>query len=94
MKFTLDRMIQKNGIEGQTSPRAGPLGPLKEVQAVDKYTVRLVLWTPRAILPAMLPFQEIISKSLAQRNFHHISYFEYNGHSEGQLANQSWSCQK
>ena len=90
MKFTLDRMIQKNGIEGQTSPRAGLLGPLKEVQAVDKYTVRLVLWTPRAILP----FQEIISKSLAQRNFRHISYFEYNGHSEGLLTNQSWSCQK
>ena len=67
VKFTFDRMIQKNGIDGQTSPRGGLLGPLKEVQAVDKYTVRLVLSTPWAILPAMLPFQEIVSKAFVQK---------------------------
>lgn len=67
VKFTFDRMIQKNGIDGQNSPRGGLLGPLKEVQAVDKYTVRLVLSTPWAILPAMLPFQEIVSKSFVQK---------------------------
>ena len=68
VKFTLDRMIQKNAIDGQTSPRGGLLGPLKEVQAVDKYTVRLLLSTPWAILPAMLPFQEVVSKSFVQKH--------------------------
>lgn len=67
VKFTLDRMIQKNGIDGQSSPRGGLLGPLKEVQAVDKYTVRLVLSTPWAILPAMLPFQEVVSRAFVQK---------------------------
>jgi peptide/nickel transport system substrate-binding protein len=67
VKFTLDRMIRKNGIDGQTSPRGGLLGPLKEVEAVDKYTVRLVLSAPWAILPAMLPFQEIVSKAFVQK---------------------------
>jgi peptide/nickel transport system substrate-binding protein len=67
VKFTLDRMLKKDGIDGQTSPRGGLLGPLKEVQAVDKYTVRLILSTPWAILPAMLPFQEIVSKAFVQK---------------------------
>ena len=54
VKFTIDRMIRKDGIDGQTSPRAGLLGPLKEVQATvnQEYTVRLVLSAPWAILPA------------------------------------------
>ncbi len=67
VKFTMDRMIQKNGIDGQTSPRGGLLGPLKDVQVVDKYTVRFHLSTAWAILPAMLPFQEVVSKSFVQK---------------------------
>ena len=67
IKFTFDRIIQKNRIDGQTSPRGGLLGPLKDVQIVDKYTVRLVMASPWAILPAMLPFQEVVSKAFVQK---------------------------
>jgi peptide/nickel transport system substrate-binding protein len=67
VKFTFDRLIQKNRIDGKSSPRAGLLGPLKDVQIVDKYTVRLIMSAPWAILPAMLPFQEIVSKSFVEK---------------------------
>jgi peptide/nickel transport system substrate-binding protein len=67
VKFTFDRMLQKSGIDGQSSPRAGLLGPMKEVQVVDKLTVRFLMSTPWAILPAMLPFQEVVSKAFVQK---------------------------
>lgn len=67
VKFTFDRLILKNQIDGQTSPRGGLLGPLKDVQIVDKYTVRFNMSVPWAILPAMLPFQEVVSKSFVQK---------------------------
>lgn len=67
VKFTFDRMLKKDGIDGKSSPRAGLLGPMKEVIAVDKYTVRIKLEKPWAILPAMLPFQEIVSKAFVER---------------------------
>lgn len=67
IKFTFDRMIQKNRIDGKTSPRGGLLGPLKDVQIVDKYTVRFLMASPWAILPAMLPFQEVVSKSFVEK---------------------------
>jgi peptide/nickel transport system substrate-binding protein len=67
VKFTFDRMIKKDGIGGKSSPRAGLLGPLKEVVAIDKYTVQFKLEKPWAILPAMLPFQEVVSKAFVQK---------------------------
>ena len=67
VKFTFDRMIRKDGIDGKSSPRAGLLGPLKEVTAPDRYTVVFKLDKPWAILPAMLPFQEVVSKAFVQR---------------------------
>jgi len=67
VKFTFDRMIKKDMIDGKSSPRAGLLGPLKEVTAPDRYTVVFKLDTPWAILPAMLPFQEVVSKAFVQR---------------------------
>lgn len=67
VKFTFDRMIQKDMIDGKSSPRAGLLGPLKEVVIVDKHTVRFKLEKPWAILPAMLPFQEVVSKNFHKR---------------------------
>ncbi|WP_108484845.1 ABC transporter substrate-binding protein [Oceaniglobus ichthyenteri] len=63
VKFSLDRMIEEGAMDGQTSPRQSLLGPLKEVVAVDDHTVRLILESPWPILPAMLPFQEIVSKA-------------------------------
>ena len=67
IKFTFDRLIKKDMIDGKSSPRAGLLGPLKEVVAVDKYTVLLKLEKPWAILPSMLPFQEVVSKAFVQK---------------------------
>lgn len=67
VKFTFDRIIKKDMIDGKSSPRAGLLGPMKEVTAVDKYTVRFTLASPWAILPSMLPFQEVVSKAFVQK---------------------------
>src|SRR5690606_2651597 len=38
--FTFDRIITEGAVDGQTSPRAGLLGPLASVEAVDSHTVR------------------------------------------------------
>jgi peptide/nickel transport system substrate-binding protein len=66
VKFTFDRLIQENAMDGQTSPRKGLMGPVSEVQVVDDSTVRFVLSAPWPILPAMLPFQEVVSKSFVE----------------------------
>lgn len=66
VKFSFDRLTQENAMGGQTSPRQSLLGPLKEVVIVDDKTVRLILETPWPILPAMLPFQEMVSKAHVQ----------------------------
>jgi len=63
VKFTFDRLVQENAMGGQTSPRQSLLGPLKEVQIVDDLTVRFILDSAWPILPAMLPFQEMVSKA-------------------------------
>lgn len=40
--FTFDRIMTEGAIDGQTSPRAGLIGPLSHVEKVDDYTVRFV----------------------------------------------------
>ena len=67
IKFTFERLITEGAIGGQTSPRKGLLGPLKEVRVVDSHTVHFVLEEPWPILPAMLPFQEVVSKTFAEK---------------------------
>ena len=42
VKFTLERVIEPNRINGRSSPRKGLLGPLQKVEIVDEYTVRLI----------------------------------------------------
>ncbi|MCB9945865.1 MAG: ABC transporter substrate-binding protein [Geminicoccaceae bacterium] len=64
--FTFHRLIDENAMDGQTSPRKGLLGPLVDVEAVDDSTVRFRLSEPWPILPAMLPFQEVVSKSFTE----------------------------
>ncbi|MBV9785182.1 MAG: ABC transporter substrate-binding protein [Acidisphaera sp.] len=66
VKFTMDRVL--NGtIGGQTNPRRDLLGPLQRVDVVDPRTVRFVLAKPWPLLPAMLPFQEIVSQAFVKR---------------------------
>ena len=66
IKFTFDRLTKENAMGGQTSPRQSLLGPLKDVEIVDDLTVRIILNSPWPILPAMLPFQEMVSKSFVE----------------------------
>lgn len=68
IKFTFDRLTKDGAIGGQTSPRKSLLGPLKEVVVVDPLTVRFVLSEPWPILPAMLPFQEVVSRKFVEAN--------------------------
>ena len=64
--FTFRRLIDENAMDGQTSPRKSLLGPLTSVEAVDDRTVRFTLSEAWPILPAMLPFQEVVSKSFTE----------------------------
>lgn len=67
VKFNLDRLTKENAMGGQTSPRKSLLGSLQETELVDSKTVRLKLSAPWAILPAMLPFQEMVSEAHAKK---------------------------
>ena len=64
VKFTLERLFTEGGMgDGQTSPRQSLLGPLESVEITGEDTVRLTLAEPWPLLPAMLPFQEVVSKN-------------------------------
>lgn len=67
IKFTFDRLINDKALGGQTSPRKSLLGPVQEVSIVDPRTVRFKLSEPWPLLPAMLPFQEVVSKKFVER---------------------------
>lgn len=58
--FSINRLTRDNAMGGQTSPRKSLLGPVTSADIVDGSTVRLNLSAPWAILPAMLPFQEMV----------------------------------
>ncbi len=65
--FTFNRLVKDGAMGGQTSPRKGLLGPMTEAVAVDERTVRFVLSEPWPILPAMLPFQEVVNRRHVER---------------------------
>jgi peptide/nickel transport system substrate-binding protein len=68
VKFTLDRLTVDGAMgDGQTSPRKSLLGPLASTEVVDGNTVRINLSEPWPILPAMLPFQEVVSKAFVEK---------------------------
>lgn len=67
VKFTFDRLVKPNAMAGQTSPRASLLGPLSDAVVVDERTVRMILREPWPILPAMLPFQNVVNKAHVER---------------------------
>jgi peptide/nickel transport system substrate-binding protein len=67
VKYTLDRLTVENAMGGQTSPRKSLLGPLKDVEQIDDHTIRVNLSEPWPILPAMLPFQEVVSKAFTEK---------------------------
>lgn len=67
VKFNIDRLTKPNAMGGQTSPRQSLLGPVVDSELVDANTIRLKLSAPWAILPAMLPFQEMVSEAHARK---------------------------
>lgn len=67
ISFSFRRLIDENALDGQTSPRKSLLGPLKDVKVVDDRTVQFILEEPWPILPAMLPFQEVVSKAFVSK---------------------------
>ncbi|MHB2165677.1 ABC transporter substrate-binding protein [Alsobacter sp. R-9] len=67
VKFNIDRLTKPNAMGGQTSPRQSLLGPVVDSELVDARTIRLKLSAPWAILPAMLPFQEMVSEAHARK---------------------------
>jgi peptide/nickel transport system substrate-binding protein len=66
VKFTMERVLGGK-IGGQTNPRKDLLGPLTRVDIVDPHTVRFILRQPWPLLPAMLPFQEIVSEAFVKQ---------------------------
>ncbi len=67
VRFSFERIVKPNALDGQTSPRKDLVGPVKEVSVVGGDTVRFVLTEPWPILPAMLPFQEMVSKAFVEK---------------------------
>jgi peptide/nickel transport system substrate-binding protein len=65
--FTFARLLGEGAIDGKTSPRKGLLGPVREVVKVDPGTVRFLLSEPWPVLPAMLTFQEVVSRSFVEK---------------------------
>lgn len=58
--FTFQRVITEGAIDGETSPRAGLLGPLASVEAVDDDTVRFnysTTFPQELLLQALVHFQ-------------------------------------
>ena len=65
--FTFERLIKEGAMCGKTSPRKGLLGPVQSVEKVDDKTVVFKLSAPWPILPAELPFQEVVNKAWVQK---------------------------
>ena len=62
VEFTFNRIIKEGGMDGESSPRKGLLGPLESIEAVDDYTVLFKLSEPWTVLLKMLPHQQIVPK--------------------------------
>jgi peptide/nickel transport system substrate-binding protein len=60
VKYTFDRVILKNGLNGRMSPRRELFEPVRRVEVVDPHTVRITTVQPWPILPLMLSLQEIM----------------------------------
>ena len=62
VEFTFNRITKEGGMDGESSPRKGLLGPLESVEMVDDYTIIFKLSEPWPVLLKMLPHQQIVPK--------------------------------
>lgn len=67
VEFTFNRIIKEGGMNGESSPRKGLLGPLESVEMVDDYTVVFKLSEPWPVLLKMLPHQQIVPKDYLEK---------------------------
>lgn len=86
VKYTFDRLTVEGFMDGQTSPRKSLLGPLESVEVKDENTVVFKLSEPWPIFPAMLPFQEVVSKSFVEKVGHQGMATQVNGAGPFKLA--------
>ncbi|HHY37297.1 MAG TPA: ABC transporter substrate-binding protein [Firmicutes bacterium] len=73
VEFTFMRIITEGAVDGQSSPRAGLLGPLEKVEKIDDYTVRFIFSEPWPVFLRMLPHQQIVPKKYIEE--HGSAYF-------------------
>lgn len=73
VQYTLDRVVDEDGLDGRPSPRKSLLGPISTVLVEDSYTVRITTRHPWANLPLLLSLQEIVPaahlKAVGSRQF-------------------------
>jgi len=67
VEFTFNRIIKEGGMDGESSPRKGLLGPLESVKMVDDYTIIFKLSEPWPVLLKMLPHQQIVPKDYLEK---------------------------
>jgi peptide/nickel transport system substrate-binding protein len=77
--FTFNRLTMENAMGGMTSPRKDLLGPIESIEKVDERTVRFNLASPWPLLPAMLPFQEVVQEAFVEANGHEALGTQVNG---------------
>jgi peptide/nickel transport system substrate-binding protein len=65
--FSFTRLLQAGALDGQTSPRKSLLGPTTSVVKISDRVVRFQLSEPWPVLPAMLTFQEVVSKASTEK---------------------------
>ena len=67
VKFTIDRIITRGAVGGESSPRKGLLGDVDGSEILDEHTVVLHTAKPFPALPAMLTFHEIVPKGYIEK---------------------------
>lgn len=66
VKFTLDRVVKKGGLDGRSSPRKSLFEPIFDVSVVDDLTVHIKTRYPWPNLPLMLSLQPIVPAGYIQ----------------------------
>jgi peptide/nickel transport system substrate-binding protein len=66
VKFSLDRILLPNAIDGQSSPRRSLLAPLASVEIVAPDRIRLNLSGPWPVMTSMMSTESIVSRSFTQ----------------------------
>jgi len=69
VKFTFDRVLNENALDGKTSARKGLAGPIVSTEIVGENTLRIKLSDPYPTLPASLSSEggiQIVNKSFVE----------------------------